>query len=65
MSDRDEQPRVAGPSDDELAALDRVDDPRDDDELVALDRLDALDPALDIAEIDALLMDNGDKEDDD
>ena len=52
------------PTDDELAELDRMDDLRDNDELTALDRLDALDPELDIAEIDALLMDNGDKEDD-
>ena len=39
MSDKDGRPRFVGPSDDELAELDRVDDPRDGDELAALDRL--------------------------
>ncbi len=45
------------PTDDELATLDLPDDLRDDDELTALDRLDALDPALDIGDVDALLLD--------
>lgn len=50
MNDKDERPRFAGPSDDELAELDRADDLRDDDELTALD------PALDIGDVDALLI---------
>jgi len=45
------------PTDDELATLDMPDDLLDDDELTALDRLDALDPALDIGDVDALLLD--------
>ncbi len=53
------------PTDDELATLDMPDDLFDDDELTALDRLDALDPALDIGDVDALLLDAnaGDEED--
>ncbi len=62
MSDKGERPRFAGPSDDELAALDRVDDLLDNDELTALDRLDASDPALDSGDIDALFT--GDDEED-
>ncbi len=54
---RDGRDPFREPTDDELATLDRADDLRDDDELTALDRLDALDP-----EINALLMDAGDKE---
>ncbi len=50
------------PTDDELAALDMPDDLLDDDELTALDRLDALDPALDIGDVDALLLDADDED---
>ncbi len=64
MSDKDERPRFAGPSDDELAELDRVDDLCDDDELTALDRLDALDPPLDIGDVDVLLDADADAEED-
>jgi len=62
MSDKDERPRFAGPADDELAVLDRVDDLLDNDELTALDRLDAPDPEVDIGDVDALFT--GDDEED-
>jgi len=44
------------PTDDELATIDMPDDLCDDDELMALERLDALDPELDIGDVDALLI---------
>jgi len=62
MSDKDERPRFAGPSDDELAALDRVDDLLDNDELTALDRLDAPDHEVDSGDVDAPFT--GDDEED-
>ncbi len=46
------------PTDDELATLDMPDDLCDDDELMALDRLDA----LDIGDVDALLLDADDED---
>jgi len=50
---REERDPFREPTDDELATLDMPDDLFDDDELTALDRLDALDPALDIGDVDA------------
>ncbi len=59
---REERDPFREPTDDGLATLDRPDDPRDDDELTALDRLDALDPPLDIGDVDVLLDADADAE---
>ena len=60
---RDERDPFHEPTDDELATLDMPDDLRGGDELTALDRRDALDPELDIGDVDALLIVAGDADD--